>query len=234
MSSLTLLGTVHRDPRGFTRLVEELTRLAPGVITVEFSTYGLRYRMAKRRSLNKRLLTSLHDTDDLGIGELKKLLRSSGIGGIKALLNLPFEYKGARWYYSHGRDVPLYCVDISSYSRKLLGHVKELLSPENLKKIVAFETAPLQATVMREYKRAEDLLCNKRQSQWLQPIPMDEVWEKRERIMANRIRKLVAHYPTRHIVHIGGWQHLLSCKGALFNLLEDLDPRRVLLGRLCL
>jgi hypothetical protein len=232
MPRLTLLGTIHRDPQGLMRLVQALKGLKPHVITLEFSTYGLRYRLKKKRSLNHCLLRGVHEmlgTDDPRLGALKKLLRTTGIGGVRALLDLPFEYKGAR-FYSHRRAIPLYCVDISSYSRRLLGKIEELLSPENLKKVIAFETASLHETVTKEYKHAETLLLNGRQSPWMHLIPVDEVWGKRERIMASRIRKIAARYAGHHIVHIGGWQHLAARQGTLFCLLEDLTPQRVLLG----
>jgi hypothetical protein len=65
---------------------------------------------------------------------------------------------------------------------------------------------------------------------WRHLIPVDKVGEKRERIMASRIRRIAARYGGRHIVHIGGWQHLAAQPGTLFSLLEDLTPKRVLLG----
>jgi hypothetical protein len=234
MPRLTLIGTIHRDPQGLVRLVQALKSLNPHVITLEFSTYGLRYRLKKKRSLDHRLLRGLHEMhgiDGLRLGALKELLRTTGIGGIRALLALPFEYKGAS-FYSQRCDIPLYCVDISSLSRQLLAKVDELLSPENLKKVFAFETAPLEETVQREYKQAETLLLNGRQSPWRHLIPADAVGEKRERIMASRIRRIAAHYAGRHIVHIGGWQHLAAQPGTLFSLLEDLTPKRVLLASL--
>lgn len=236
MSSLTLVGTVHRDPWGFQTLVEELTGQRPQAITVEFSSYGLRYRLKKSRVLTQRLLKGLHEikeTDIWSVRELKKLLRTTGIGGIRALLDLPFEYKGAN-LYSKRHGLPLHYIDSSSHSRRLLRHVEKLISPENLKKVFAFEAAPLTETVMREYQNAENLLLDGTQSPWLQVIQTDKGWERREHIMAERIRKITAKYQGCTIVHVGGWRHLLARQGTLFNLLEELEPKRVLLGRLYL
>jgi hypothetical protein len=236
MSRLTLIGTVHRDPGGLTVLVEDLARLSPHVITLELSCYGLRYRLQGKRYLANQLLRGLREirgADKWCVRELKKLLRSTGIGGIRALLDLPFEYKGAR-LYSQRDGLPLHYIDSSPYSRQLLKHVDELISPGNLKQVIAFETAPLQETVKREYKHAKNLLLNGRQSPGLQLSATDEDCKKREKIMANRIRKIVAKYPGRNIVHIGGWQHLVVKQGTLFNLLEDLEPKRILLGHLYL
>jgi hypothetical protein len=214
--------------------VKDLTRLAPHVITLELSTYGLRYRLEEKRSLNTRFLLGLQEiqgTGILSIRELKKLLRSTGIGGIRALLDLPFEYKAAR-FYSQGKGIPLYCLDISSLSRRLLSDVDELLSPDNLQKVVAFEATPLQATVAMEYQHAEAFLLNGRQYPRFSPISETRVWEKRERILAKRIRKILAGYQGQTVVHICGWQHIVNRQGALFNLLADLKPKRVFMKRL--
>jgi hypothetical protein len=217
------------------RLVQVLKGLHPAVITLEFSIYGLRYRLEKKSSLSHFLLRGLrelHVTEDLSLGTLKKLLKTIGIGGIRALLNLPFEYKGASFYSRQNGGIPLYCVDLSSYSRQLLSNTDELLDPKNLEKVIAFETVSLREAVMREYQQAETLLFNGKQSPCRPVIPVDKFWEKRERIMACRIRNIVARYAGRRIVHIGGWKHLAAEPGTLFRLLEDLAPRRTLLASL--
>lgn len=232
MITLTLLGTVHRDPQGFTKLGKELARLKPDVVTLEFSRYGLSYRRRRKKILTAKLLQGLQEirkTETLRISELKDLLRSTGIGGIAALIDLPFEYKGAR-FYSQRHGLPLYVLDLSSPSRRLLSHIDELLSLENLQKVIAFETASLRETITREYKHAENLLFSKKQSPWLQCIPTDEDLQKREQVMASRIRKIVAKHQEHHIVHISGWQHLLNENDTLFKLLEDLTPQRILLN----
>ncbi len=234
MSRLTLVGTVHRDPRGLPRLVETLERLGPDILTLEFSIYGFRYRQKRKKLLRQRLLEGLREiqgTDSLKAGELKVLLRSAGSGGLAALLELPFEYKGAT-FYSHRHHLPLLYLDVSSYSRQLLSHLDELLCPANLKKLIAFERSPLQEAVEREYFLAKNLLVDGKGSLWRKFIPEQEGWKKRDRVMAERIKKVLAKYPTAQVVHIGGWQHLLAQQGTLFNLLEDLNPKRILLGHL--
>ena len=234
MATLTLLGTVHRDPQGLTSLGKDLARLKPHVITLEFSRYGLTYRRRRKKILTEKLLQGLQEirenkNETLKISEIKGLLRSTGIGGIAALIDLPFEYKGAR-FYTRRLGLPFYLLDLSSPSCRLLSHMDELLSPENLQKVIAFETVPLQETIAGEFKQAEKLLSSGRRSPWLQHIYTDEDWQKRERRMAERIRKIVTKHQGHHIVHICGWQHLLTRMGTLFNLLEDLTPQRILLN----
>ena len=95
MTTLTLVGTVHRDPQGLTKLVKDLVRLKPHVITLEFSMYGLTYRRRRKKTLTEKLLQGLQEIQEpetLKLSQLKGLLRSTGIGGIAALLDLPFEY----------------------------------------------------------------------------------------------------------------------------------------------
>jgi hypothetical protein len=232
MATLTLVGTVHRDPQGLTKLVKDLARLKPHVITLEFSMYGLTYRRRRKKILTEKLLQGLQEIrepETLKLPQLKGLLRSTGIGGIAALLDLPFEYKGAR-FYSQRHGLSLHCLDSSFYSRQLLNHVQKLISPENLKKVIDSENTQLAETVIREYKHAENLLHKGTPSPWLQLMHTDEDWQKREHFMADRLRKIVATYQGRHIVHIGGWQHLVTKQGTLYNLLEDLKPQRILLG----
>ena len=84
--------------------------------------------------------------------------------------------------------------------------------------------------MIREYKHAENLLYKGTSPPWLQLVHTDEDWQKREHFMAYRLRKIVATFQGRHIVHIGGWQHLVTNQGTLYNLLEDLKPQRILLG----
>ena len=43
-SSLVMVGTVHRDPKGFGKLLRILEREAPDFITVEISPYALEFR----------------------------------------------------------------------------------------------------------------------------------------------------------------------------------------------
>jgi hypothetical protein len=232
MATLTLVGTVHRDPQGLTKLVKELAWLKPHVITLEFSMYGLTYRRRRKKILTEKLLQGLQEIrepETLKLPQLKGLLRSIGIGGIAALLDLPFEYKAAR-FYSQRHGLSLHCLDSSLYSRQLLNNVEELISPENLKKVIDSENTPLAETVKREYKRAENILHKGMSSSWLQLMHTDEDWQKREHFMADRLRKIVVTYQGQDIVHIGGWQHIVTNQGTLYNLLEDLKPQRILLG----
>jgi hypothetical protein len=54
----------------------------------------------------------------------------------------------------------------------------------------------------------------------------------RDRWMAAQIRRLLAPRRGAHLVHVGGWVHLVEdAQGeTLYTLLADLAPQRLLLG----
>src|SRR5512147_2495508 len=66
-SSLVLIGTVHRDPRGFGKLLRVMEKEAPGFITVEISPYALEFRVKRAFHLRAILRENL-----------KKILREEG------------------------------------------------------------------------------------------------------------------------------------------------------------
>jgi hypothetical protein len=55
MVSLTLVGTIHRDPNGLPRLKEILERKCPDIITLEMSEYGVAFRERAGPRLKERL-----------------------------------------------------------------------------------------------------------------------------------------------------------------------------------
>jgi hypothetical protein len=60
----------------------------------------------------------------------------------------------------------------------------------------------------------------------------DEGIGPRDRWMAAQIRRLLAARCGGHLVHVGGWVHLVEdARGeTLYSLLADLAPQRLLLG----
>ena len=211
-----------------------LEEFRPDILTLEFSHYGLHYRQAHKQALRRKLLAGLTNalgSHSLTQSRLKKLLLSSGIGGVAALLNLPFEYKGAR-YYSKRYRAPLFSLDVSSYSRELLKHADDILSPTNLQRLLEFQATPVQELVTNEYSSAKRLLSVSHgdMTPWPHPSAGNRYWQQRDRIMAMRITKILHQYPDRSLAHIGGWQHILPQPHSLFHHLKSWQPIRVLLG----
>lgn len=224
MARLTMIGTIHRDPHGFAHLWGALKRLSPDVISVEASPYGLKYRLQNRRTLRSLLIRGLREAlspTPLTFGLCKQLLRTSGIGGIKAFIDLPYEYKASR-AYAQKKGTPLYCLDLSSHSQELLQATEELLSLENLRVLIRLETSALSERVTQERARARAALRS--------PMLIRPPSGVRERIMAKRLIGIIKRHPQADVVHIAGWEHLLSYSGTLFDHLREQRPKRYLLA----
>jgi len=202
--ALILIGTIHRAPEGYWVLRSLLERISPEIIAVEFSPYGLRFRMKRGRELLKRELPL----------------------SVRVFLELPYEYRAAR-DYGRGKEVPVLLIDSSRLSRRFLKRTGEMLFVTNLKKISESSNPSWEKQVEREYKLARKLWDGGLNPLWFFER---EGWDqRRERAIAWRLRRLLGRYPRRRIVYIGGWRHMLPYRGSLLNLLSDLSPKRLLL-----
>lgn len=55
MASLTLVGTIHRNPNGLPGLMEVLEGESPDIITVEMSEFGVTFRERTGPRLKEKL-----------------------------------------------------------------------------------------------------------------------------------------------------------------------------------
>lgn len=189
---IVLVGTVHRDPKGYEALLKVLYHHRPEVVTVEVSPYGLTFRRKKRELLERQ---------DLPLG-------------LKAFLEIPYEYKAAKAYGAeHG--VPVIPIDLCPYSKRFLRDLMDLFS--NSVKVDA--SVPLQ-----QYNIA--ILC------WDDPTLarafLKHLDPKRERALAKRVFSTFMRFE-KNLMHIGGWTHMLPLPETLFGLLRPLKPKRILL-----
>lgn len=200
MSRLILLGTVHRDPRGGEALLRAIHELRPELITVEVSPYALRFRRRHApRFLGK----------DLPLQVAEFILP-------------PYEYRAAK-AYGLRYHVPVIPIDSCLKSRALLREAVELFSAENLRRL---KEEDLGALLRREYALARRCWEDGLMAQHF----LSNGWDlRRERAMARRIRQILSRHPTKRLLHIGGWMHMLPTFGTLFHLLEELRPERRLL-----
>jgi len=200
MSRLILLGTIHRDPQGEEVLLRTIGELRPELITVEVSPYALRFR--KRHA--------------------PRLLRENLPLQVAEFILPPYEYRAAKAYGLRCR-VPVIPVDSCLKSRVLLRRAVELFSAENLRRL---KEEDLKGLLRREYALARRCWQDGFMAQWF----LSNGWDlRRERAMARRIRQILSRHPTKRLLHVGGWMHMLPLPGTLFHLLEDLGPERRLL-----
>jgi hypothetical protein len=217
--SLTLIGTVHGDPRGQSRAGELLNYLRPDLVTVEISPFSLRYRRQHGARWERQLAGALAELPEGAVLHL-------AIRRLAAQVALPFEVRAAQ-DYSRRAGVPWRPLDLGFVARRHLPRFgPELLSPANLKALLTTPDGDVHEFVAAEFIRARQALARAPR----RPIsPGDsEAW-RRERFLARRLRGLTSRH--RRVVHLGGWEHLVAWEDSpgLWGDLVDLKPERLLL-----
>ena len=228
VSSLQMVGTVHRDPRGKAKLLRLLQQENPAVISVEISPYARAFRAQRSagfRALLRENLRRIHEEDGR---PWREILTHGAIRGIFFLLKEPYEWRAAETYAQRA-SIDLREIDLSRYSEEKLSHLSELVSPENLRTLLCLSSSDLEKEVEAHYTRAQFLFSH---PPALWPKSLEE--KEREAFMAEEIRRLVHQAKGHKVMHIGGWEHLLEFPqgSSLLGLLKDLRPQRLLLSEI--
>lgn len=235
LPTLTLIGTVHRDPQGAERLLACLRRLRPDLLTLEMSEKAFAYR---HEGAHRQLLRLERILERLAAelpAELADLQTHPAIVDISNLLALPFEYQAAA-AYSAETPVALHLIDLSDVSAAKLKRVEsDLITYRNLKILVSLP-AGAEKSDYEGYSRAHAMITQDpgavvRQA-YLAGRRGAEGIGPRDRWMSQQIRRLLAQRNGGHLVHVGGWVHLIEDEQGetLYSLLADLKPERLLLG----
>ena len=223
--SLLMIGTVHRDPRGKGKLLGLLRKEQPSVVSVEISPYGRLFRDQKSAALRATLRENLRRINQEEGRPWREVLSHSAIQGIFLLLKEPYEWQAATAYASE-TGIGIQDIDLSQVSEEKLSHLSDIVSLENLRSLLRLSLPSLSEQVENHYRRARFLFSHP-PSVWLK----SRDWEERESIMAQKIRRLFLQAEGKKLAHIGGWEHFLELSEGLtlYNLLKDLQPRRLLL-----
>ena len=191
MSTLHLVGTIHRDPAGYSALQALLLLYQPRRITVEVSSYAIAYRQKYGPMLMEALAPFRRSDGTL----------PPGLEPVAAQIAIPFEYSAVR-DYAEKNNVMVYPVGDSEISKTLLATLEhEVLAPDNLS-VLAGEGHPgLADLVQLERERAR--------RHFLQGPPLDSADREwlgaMDRFLADAIH---AHSGKQTLVHVGGWEHL--------------------------
>lgn len=230
-SSITLIGTVHHDPRSAAPLAKLLAQLKPKRLTVEISPSVVAYRQTHGVLLLRKLEMILERLAGPSV-PLASLTDHPAIVAIRGLLSPPFEFSVA-CAYARKKGIEVQAIDQADSSLAKLRPIEErLISLQHLKKLVSSPgTAPPDNA--HRYALARQLLTTpdaRMRSAFLQGCRGEEGIGPRDRHLAEKIR-LLAQEQRGHLVHIGGWVHLLDDPSGetLYSLLSDLQPRRLLL-----
>jgi hypothetical protein len=225
-ATVVLVGTVHRDPKGYAKLLRLLEQERPSIITVEISPYSRSFRAQQATALRARLRENLQKIGKERGRSLREMISQSAVLEIFLILTEPYEWRAAK-VYADRHGIALMDIDLSGYAEDKLSHLLELISLENLRALLSLGSVDLARQVESQYARAQFLFTHP-PSTW----PTSEEVMGREAYMAEKIRGLVRQKNQRKALHIGGWKHIIELPEgkSLFGLVKDLQPKRIILG----
>jgi len=214
---LILLGTVHSDPKGFSRTRVFLERYRPDLILVEISSFALKFRKERSSELRKIFLERLRMVS----GKLKidfgRAVRHVKIASILRQIGVPFEYRASA-AYARKTAVDLLDVDYPDFSRQWIEQTwPEMISVQNIERLLELESAGPPVSSL--YARAAARIGG--------GPPLPEIstetdaagWREREEYMAAAIGFALERFRPERPVYIGGWWHL-SCGGRVKTIRE--------------
>ena len=200
--SLILVGTVHRDPEGYAKLLRLLEQEQPSIITVEISPYSRAFRAQQAAGLRARLRENLQKIGREKGRPLREIISQRAVLEIFLALREPYEWRAAKDYADrHG--IALMDIDLSGYAEEKLSHLTELISLKNLRALLHLPSFDPSRQVESQYARAKFLFTHP-PSSW----PTSEEVMNREAHMAEKIRGFARQKNEGKALHIGGWEHI--------------------------
>lgn len=233
--NLTLLGTVHRDPRGMARLSEFYRFFGPDCILLEFSRHGLEFRLENQARLHKDLIDNLRQISRQSCISLKALMKHPEVAAIRRQISLPFEFRASR-QYSLAAGIPFCLIDRSDFSHRWISFWPELISVKNLRLLISSQLRA-QGSCACQYGQAALRMHIGRPGHIRHystgRASSDFHWVKREQHLARKtVAVLCKMEPTRPLF-VGGWQHLVpgECPPTLRDYLNVKAHQCILLDR---
>jgi len=229
MTQIVLVGTVHRDPKGYIKLVSILNEERPDFITLEMSPYAVRFRRGKGRVLISRVFEILKKIrEENPRFATQDPADHPAIRHVIAILDFPYEYQAAT-AISLSRGIPFQCIDRSDFSREKLSRLEgELVTEENMRKLLDLDPVEFNEGLSREYGLAAMAL---RAPEIFNSFSDRFEMIARDQHVARKIRGIAERSRCCKLLHIAGWKHLVTAGSgeSLCELLSNLSPRRRLL-----
>ncbi|MCX5803995.1 MAG: hypothetical protein NTU69_10785 [Proteobacteria bacterium] len=204
-----ILGVIHRDEEGPQLLREWMERAKPDVVTLEFSNYGLTFRKergAELKMMIDKVLEALRDDNEPYKKEAPSALFS--------YVDMPHEYEVATKYCNE-RNIPLYLIDMDVFSYLKLQKVDDLLSEENIKKLLCEKEG--------NDNHNEKTLAKMFFEKGIEVVSYTDEMYVRDKYMSDRIAILMKYHKDKRFLHVCGWQHLQDPH----NLYSSLNPIKV-------
>ncbi len=213
---LILLGTVHRDPKGFSRTGVFLEHHRPDLVLVEISPFALKFRKERSTELRKLFLKRVQMvSQELNI-DFGFAMKHVEISAILRQISIPYEYRASA-AYAKKNLVHVIAADYSEFSREWIETWPEMISTENIERLLGLDSAG--PTVSSIYARASKRIAG---GPSLPETPPSDplLWEEREKYMASQIKSALERFSSERPVYIGGWWHL--CRGGTVETIREL------------
>lgn len=204
-----MLGVIHRDEEGPFLLNEWLRRIRPDVITLELSSYGIRFRRERGEEFNKRISEIVRQLNENGETYNEKALES-----LFAYMNIPYEF-GIVSTYAAKYEIPFYLIDMDFFSYMKLRTVEDLLHEENIMKVLSDTRGP--------NRNQEKAMARLYFEKGIKVAKYDREMHIRDRYMTAKIHDLMKRYHGKRFLHVCGWQHLQDPS----NLYSVFNPTKV-------
>jgi hypothetical protein len=200
-TGLVLLGTVHSDPKGFSRTRAFLEGYRPDLIMVEISPFALKFRKERSSELRKAFLERLQIAARALKIEFAAALKHVQIASILRQIGIPYEYRASAAYVKKtGTD--LIAVDYSEFSREWIETWPEMTSAANIERLLELESsAPPVASL---YAQAARRIGGGPFLPETLPGGDASGWQERERYMAAEITSALRRLSPERPVYIGG------------------------------
>jgi hypothetical protein len=214
-AGLILLGTVHSDPKGFSRTSTFLEQHRPDLILVEISAFALKFRKEHSSELRKIFLENLRTISRKLKIEFSRASKHVQITAILRQIRIPFEYSASAAYAKRtGAD--LIGVDYSDFSRRWIETWQGMISAENIELLLELESGAPPVSSL--YAHAAERISGGPSRPETQPADAPR-WQEREKQMAHEITCGLERFNPVRPLYIGGWWHL-SCGTSIKTVRE--------------
>jgi hypothetical protein len=205
-AGLILLGTVHSDPKGFSRTRTFLEQHRPDLILVEISAFALKFRKEHSSELRRIFLERLRTISKKLQIEFSRAIKHVQITAILRQIRIPFEYRASA-AYAKRTGIDLIGVDYCDFSRRWIETWQEMISAENIELLLELESGGLPVSSL--YAHAARRITGEPSRPETRPAHALR-WQEREKQMACKITCGLERFNPVRPVYIGGWWHL-SC-----------------------
>ena len=205
-----MLGVIHRDEEGPALLKDWLARIKPGVVTLELSHYGMRFRREVGEEYTKRINKIVAKREERGESCSREALKS-----LLSYVNIPYEYDEASAYAAE-YGIPFYLIDMDFFSYVKLRTIEDLLSDENIEMVLARadegSNGNQEMAIARLYFEKGVTIAQYDREMYI-----------RDRYMSAKIQNLMKGNHDKRFLHVCGWQHMQDPS----NLYRQFNPIKV-------